>query len=72
MKHLVLISTNGTVWDISLNENKSPSKKKLFELPNHCRYHGYSDDKGKAITIRLAIKTHSGYYSVRIRLQLST
>ena len=46
MKHLILISTNGTVWDISLNENKSPSKKRLFELPNSCQYHGYSDDKG--------------------------
>ena len=64
MKHLVLISTNGTVWDISLNENKSPSKKKLFELPNHCRYHGYSDDKGKAVSIRFALKTHLDCNSV--------
>ena len=46
MKHLILISTNGTVWDISLNENISPSKKRLFELSNSCQYHGYSDDKG--------------------------
>ena len=46
MKHLILISTNGTVWDISLNENKSQSKRKLFELPNSFKYHGYSDDKG--------------------------
>ena len=44
--HLILVSTNGTVWDISLNENISPSKKKLLKLPNSCLYHGYSDDKG--------------------------
>ena len=46
MKHLVLISTNGTVWDISLNEIKSPSKKRLFKLPDSCEYHGYSDGRG--------------------------
>ena len=46
IKHLILISTNGTIWDISLNENISPSNKKLFELPNSCQYHGYTDDKG--------------------------
>ena len=44
--HLILVSTNGTVWDISLNENISPSKKKILKLPNSCLYHGYSDDKG--------------------------
>ena len=44
--HLALISTNGTVWDISLNEKISPSKKFLFKLATSCKYHGYSDDKG--------------------------
>ena len=46
MAHLILISTNGTVWDLSLNEKVSLSKKKLLKLPDSCLYHGYSDDKG--------------------------
>ena len=46
MVHLILISTNGTVWDVSLNENISPSRKKTFKLPDSCLYHGYSDDAG--------------------------
>ena len=44
--HLAMVSTNGTVWDISLNENSSPSKLYLFKLPQSCTYHGYSDAKG--------------------------
>ena len=46
MLHLALISKNGTVWDVSLNEKTSPSKKYLFKLPKSCSYHGYCDDKG--------------------------
>ena len=46
MMHLAMISKNGTIWDISLNEKTSPSKKYLFKLPKSCWYHGYSDDKG--------------------------
>ena len=46
MMHLAMISMNGTIWDISLNEKISPSKKYLFKLPPSCSYHGYSDDKG--------------------------
>ena len=46
MLHLAMISKNGTVWDLSLNEKNSPSKKNLFKLPKSCSYHGYSDDKG--------------------------
>ena len=68
MKHLILISTNGTVWDISLNENKSPSKRKLFELPNSCEYHGYSDDKGilyfisgRLGTVKKVVKFHPSF-----------
>ena len=68
MKHLILISTNGTVWDISLNENKSPSKKRLFELPNSCHYHGYSDDEGilyfisgRLGTVKQVVKYHSSF-----------
>ena len=68
MKHLILISTNGTVWDISLNENKSPSKRKLFELPNSFKYHGYSDDKGilyfiscRLGTVKKVIKFHPSF-----------
>ena len=44
--HLAMISNNGTVWDISLIEKTSPSRKYLFELPQSCCYHGYSDDRG--------------------------
>ena len=46
--HLAIISKNGTVWDVSLNEKVSPSKMFLFNLPKSCScgYHGYSDDKG--------------------------
>ena len=57
MLHLAMISKNGTVWDVSLNEKVSPSKIYLFKLPksyscgiykncNSCGYRGYSDDKG--------------------------
>ena len=46
MLHLAMISKNGTVWDVSLNERTSPSKKYMFKLPKSCSYHGYSDDKG--------------------------
>ena len=46
MMHLAIISKNGTIWDISMNERKSPSKKHLFKLPKSCWYHGYSDEKG--------------------------
>ena len=41
-----MVSTNGTVWDISLNENSSPSKLYILKLPQSCFYHGYSDAKG--------------------------
>ena len=44
--HLAMVSTNGTVWDISLTENSSPSKRYLFKLPQSCTYHGYSDAQG--------------------------
>ena len=48
MLHLALISKNGTVWDVSLNEKVSPSKMFLFNLPKSCScgYQGYSDEKG--------------------------
>ena len=46
MMHLAMVSTNGTVWDISLTENSSPSKRYLFKLPKSCTYHGYSDAQG--------------------------
>ena len=48
MLHLAMISKNGTVWDMSLNEKVSPSKMFLFTLPKSslCGYRGYSDDKG--------------------------
>ena len=48
MLHLAMISSNGTVWDVSLNEKVSPAKKFLCELPKSCScgYRGYSDDKG--------------------------
>ena len=48
MLHLAMISKNGTVWDVSLNEKVSPSKMFLFNLPKSCScgYQGYSDDKG--------------------------
>ena len=48
MLHLAMISKNGTVWDVSLNEKLSPSKMCLFKLPTSCScgYQGYSDDKG--------------------------
>ena len=42
-----MISKNGTVWDGSVNEKVSPTKKFLFKLPkSSCGYQGYSDDKG--------------------------
>ena len=44
--HLAMVSTNGTVWDISLNENSSPSKLYILKLPQSCFYHGYFDAKG--------------------------
>ena len=44
--HLAMVSKNGTIWDISLNENRSPSKHYLLQLPKSCTYHGYSDAKG--------------------------
>ena len=44
--HLAMVSKNGTIWDISLNENRSPSKHYLLKLPKSCTYHGYSDAKG--------------------------
>ena len=44
--HLAMVSTNGTVWDVSLTENSSPSKHYLFKLPQSCTYHGYSDAQG--------------------------
>ena len=46
MMHLAMVSTNGTIWDISLTENRSPSKRYLFKLPQSCTYHGYSDAQG--------------------------
>ena len=46
MMHLAMVSKNGTVWDISLTENSSPSKRYLFKLPQSCTYHGYSDGQG--------------------------
>ena len=48
MLHLAMISKNGTVWDMSLNEKMSPSKTFLFKLQESCScgYQGYSDDKG--------------------------
>ena len=46
MMHLAIVSKNGTIWDISLNENRSPSKHYLLQLPKSCTYHGYSDAKG--------------------------
>ena len=48
MLHLAMISKNGTIWDVSLNEKVSPSKMSLFKLPKSslCGYQGYSDDKG--------------------------
>ena len=46
MMHLAMVSTNGTIWDISLTENRSPSKRYLFKLPQSCIYHGYSDAQG--------------------------
>ena len=46
MMHLAMVSTNGTVWDISLNEKSSPSKLYLLKLPQSCTYNGYSDAKG--------------------------
>jgi hypothetical protein len=48
MLHLAMISKNGTVWDLSLNEKMSPSKTFLFKLQESfsCGYQGYSDDKG--------------------------
>ena len=46
MMHLAMVSTNGTVWDVSLTENSSPSKRYLFKLPQSCTYHGYSDAHG--------------------------
>ena len=46
LMHLAMVSTNGTIWDISLTENSSPSKRYLFKLPQSCTYHGYSDAKG--------------------------
>ena len=48
MLHLAMISKNGTVWDVSLNEKVSPSNIFLFKLPKSCPcgYRGYSDDKG--------------------------
>ena len=74
MKHLILISTNGTVWDISFNENKSPSKKRLFELPNSCQYHGYSDDKGilyfisgRLGTTKKVIKYHPSFGHQKVK-----
>ena len=44
--HLAMVSKNGTIWDISLNENRSPSKHYLLKLPKSCTYHGYSDAQG--------------------------
>ena len=65
MEHLAIISKNGTVWDISLNEKASPSKKYLFKLPKSCSYHGYSDDKGVLYFIdgylTKVIKFHESY-----------
>ena len=48
MLHLAMISKNGTVWDVSLNEKMSPSKIFPFKLPESCPcgYQGYSDEKG--------------------------
>ena len=46
MMHLAMMSKNGTIWDISMIENRSPSKHYLFKLPKSCSYHGYSDAKG--------------------------
>ena len=73
MKHLILISTNGTVWDISLNENISPSNKKLFKLPNS-QYHGYTDDKGilyfisgRLGSVKKVIKYHPSFGHQKVK-----
>ena len=44
--HLALVVGKGTIWDISLNEHTSPSRKELITLPGSIQYFGYSDDKG--------------------------
>ena len=65
--HIALISENGTVWDISLDENKSPSEGYLFKLQdNSCTYHGYSDAKGvlyiiDGFLVAKVVKYHSSF-----------
>ena len=44
--HLALIISNGLIWDISLNEQLSPSRNKLIEVKNQSIAYGYTDDKG--------------------------
>jgi len=63
MMHLAMISKNGTIWDTSLNERMSPSKKYLLKLPNSCGYHGYSDDKGILYFIDGRLRKVTQYHS---------
>ena len=46
MPHILVITENGNVIDVSLHENISPSKGQLIKLPAHKKYFGYTDPKG--------------------------
>ena len=44
--HLAIVFQDGSVYDLSLEENISKSKKWILKLPKKAQYHGYSDEKG--------------------------
>ena len=46
LPHILVITENGTVLDVSIHENTSPSKGQLIKLPKLKKYFGYSDPKG--------------------------
>ena len=46
MPHLALLYTNGSVIDMSLYENISPSKNELLKLSKEEDYLGFSDQFG--------------------------
>ena len=44
-QHIALIYHDGSVFDISLNENLSPSKQLLMKLPNDKTYFGFANEQ---------------------------
>ena len=65
VQHVALIYMDGSVYDISMEENISPSKKLLLTLPKDQFYMGYQDQIGilylmsSRISSRLITKYHT-------------